>query len=60
MVSFENQKLRGGMDLKSRLWAAVKPIIAEWTGGKELIETSLYGIRVYRPEAILGTCKCSR
>ena len=56
MVSFENQKLRGGLDMKARLWAAVKPIISEWTGGKELIETSLYGIRVYRPEAILGRC----
>ena len=54
MVSFENQQLRGGMDLKNRLWAAVKPIIAEWTGGKTLMETSLYGIRVYRPGAILG------
>ena len=55
MVSFENAQLRGGMDLKNRIWAAVKPIIAEWTGGKTLMETSLYGIRVYRPDAILAT-----
>ena len=55
MVSFENRALRGGMDLKMRIWAAVKPIISEWVGGKELVETSLYGVRVYRPEAILAT-----
>ena len=55
MVSFENRALRGGMDMKARIWAAVKPIISEWVGGKELMETSLYGIRIYRPGSILAT-----
>ena len=54
MVSFENRALRGGQDLKQRIWAALKPIISEWVGGKELIETSLYGIRMYTGGSILA------
>lgn len=48
------QSLRGGWDLKQRIWNGVKPIISEWTG-KTLVDTSLYGIRVYRDGAILAT-----
>eukprot|EP00596_Hydrurales_sp_CCMP1899_P004049 CAMPEP_0119051006 /NCGR_PEP_ID=MMETSP1177-20130426/72760_1 /TAXON_ID=2985 /ORGANISM="Ochromonas sp, Strain CCMP1899" /LENGTH=474 /DNA_ID=CAMNT_0007030053 /DNA_START=344 /DNA_END=1768 /DNA_ORIENTATION=+ len=54
MISFEDTRLRGGLSLKQRIWAAVKPVLSEWTG-HELSETSLYGIRVYRPGSILAT-----
>ena len=54
MVSFENRALRGGIDLKQRIWDALRPIISEWVGGKELVETSLYGIRMYSPGSILA------
>jgi prolyl 4-hydroxylase len=54
MINFEDKSLRGGWDMKQRIWASVKPIISEWTG-KALMDTSLYGIRVYRPGSILAT-----
>ena len=44
----------GGIELRQRVLDAVKPIVSEWTG-HELMETSLYGIRVYRDGAILAT-----
>lgn len=40
--------------MKERIWAGVKPILEEWTG-KQLVPTSLYGIRVYQDGAILAT-----
>jgi len=54
MISFEDRALRGGLDLKSRIWEAMKPIIEEWTG-KKVVETSLYGVRVYKKGAVLAT-----
>lgn len=54
MVSFEDTRIRQGGVLKKRLWDKVKPIIEEWTG-QELIESSLYGIRVYKNNSILAT-----
>lgn len=54
MISFENKNLRGGIDTKKVLWDAAKPVIEEWTG-KKLVETSLYGIRVYSNHSILAT-----
>lgn len=53
-LNYFTQSLRGGMDLKTRIWNSVKPIISEWTG-KELVDTSLYGIRIYKAGAILAT-----
>jgi hypothetical protein len=55
MVSFEDRSLRGGVDLKQRIWDALRPVISEWVGGRTLIETSLYGIRVYKEGSILAT-----
>ena len=54
MVSFEDKSLRGGIAMKDQIWTAMKPIISEWTG-KELVATSLYGIRVYKDKAVLAT-----
>ena len=54
--STKSQSLRGGSDLKQRIWNSVKPIISEWTG-KQLVDTSLYGIRIYKAGAILATRK---
>lgn len=42
-----------GMELKTRIWHDVKPILEEWTG-RPLQRTSLYGIRVYPNGAILA------
>ena len=56
MVSFENRALRGGMNVKEKIWAGMKPILEEWTG-KKLEPTSLYGIRVYKDGAMLSTRK---
>jgi hypothetical protein len=50
------QRLRGGWDLKSEVWKAVKPIVEEWVG-RPVYETSLYGIRKYTNGAILSTRK---
>jgi len=54
MVSFEDRQLRGGMQVKQKIWDGVRPIIEEWTGHK-LEPTSLYGIRIYRDGAMLAT-----
>lgn len=56
MVSFENSRLRGGLDVKQKIWDGMKPIIEEWTG-KTIIPTSLYGIRIYTGGAVLATRK---
>jgi prolyl 4-hydroxylase len=59
MVSLEDGRLRGsGATIKRQIWNAAKPILEEWTG-KQLKETSLYGIRIYRDGAILAT-HCDR
>ena len=55
MISFEDGRLRGsGAALKRQVWNAVKPLLEEWTG-KQLKETSLYGIRIYTNNSILAT-----
>lgn len=55
MVSMEDGKLRGsGNRLKKTIWDGVQPILEEWVG-KKLKETSMYGIRVYKENAILAT-----
>ena len=54
MVNFEDKALRGGFDVKTQIWDAAKPIIEEWTG-KKVTPTSLYGIRVYKENAVLAT-----
>ena len=55
-VSLEDSgRLRGaGQALKKKIWDGIRPVIEEWTGQK-LTQTSLYGIRVYKQGAILGT-----
>ena len=55
MVNFEDKQLRGGWDLKNRIWATMNPILSEWVGGRELEPTSLYGVRVYERNAYLAT-----
>lgn len=51
----ENSALRGGgYTLKQKIWDAARDTIEEWTG-EELTECSLYGIRVYKENAILAT-----
>jgi hypothetical protein len=42
MISFEDKRLRGGVDLKTRIWNAMQPILEEWVGVK-ISKTSLYG-----------------
>lgn len=53
-VSVEDSGLRGGgRALKQKVWDASRDTIQEWTG-EELTQTSLYGIRIYNPGAILA------
>lgn len=53
--SVENNALRGGgYSLKKKIWDAARDTIEDWTG-EELTECSLYGIRVYKENAILAT-----
>jgi len=55
MVSVEDSSLRGGgYSLKQKIWDHARNTISEWTG-QELTPCSLYGIRVYKEGAILGT-----
>jgi prolyl 4-hydroxylase len=55
MVSVEDQKLRGGgRALKQAIWTSARDSIQEWTG-EEVTECSLYGIRVYKENAVLST-----
>lgn len=44
----------GGYILKQKLWNAARDTISEWTG-QQLAECSLYGIRVYKENAVLAT-----
>jgi len=54
-VSVEDSGLRGGgYALKKKIWDAARDTIQAWTG-EELTECSLYGIRVYKENAILAT-----
>ena len=57
MVSFEDKRFRGGWDLKERVWNALNPVLSAWIGGKEIVPTSLYGIRIYKRGAYLATRK---
>lgn len=59
MISFEDSSLRGGLQLKSLIWNAVKPIIEQWVG-YPVEPTSLYGIRIYKRGAVLATRKSFR
>jgi hypothetical protein len=55
MVSVEDSSLRGGgYSLKQKIWDFARDTISEWTG-QELTPCSLYGIRIYKEGAILGT-----
>jgi len=55
MVSVEDTNLVGaGSKLKKQIWRAARETISEWTG-QQLIECSLYGIRIYQEGAILST-----
>eukprot|EP01041_Mallomonas_annulata_P003566 gene3566-7092_t len=55
MVSLEDGRLRGfGAALKQKVWDGVKPVLEEWVGHK-LTPTSMYGIRVYKTNAMLAT-----
>lgn len=53
MVSIENATLTGGgFDLKDAVWEASKETIQQWIGNN-LVPSSLYGIRVYKENAVL-------
>lgn len=55
MVSVEDTSLRGGGSyLKQQIWNAARETIEEWTG-QELMQCSLYGIRVYVEGAMLAS-----
>jgi len=55
MVSVEDTQLRGGgYKLKQRIWDFARDTLQEWTG-QELTPCSLYGIRVYKTNAVLST-----
>eukprot|EP01041_Mallomonas_annulata_P003564 gene3564-7089_t len=55
MVSLEDGKLRGAGDvLKKTIWNGIRPLLEEWVG-RALVETSMYGIRVYKDKAVLAT-----
>ena len=55
MVSVEDNSLKGaGSELKEQIWEGVKPILEEWVGRK-LVPSSLYGIRIYKENAVLAT-----
>eukprot|EP00591_Stephanopyxis_turris_P013528 CAMPEP_0195511534 /NCGR_PEP_ID=MMETSP0794_2-20130614/3819_1 /TAXON_ID=515487 /ORGANISM="Stephanopyxis turris, Strain CCMP 815" /LENGTH=456 /DNA_ID=CAMNT_0040639151 /DNA_START=95 /DNA_END=1462 /DNA_ORIENTATION=- len=55
MVSVEDGRLRGaGSSIKSKIWAAAKHVLEEWTG-EELTPCSLYGIRTYHEGAVLAS-----
>ena len=55
MVSVEDDSLfGGGTVLKQHIWNAARDTISEWTG-QQLVQCSLYGIRVYTEGAVLAT-----
>ena len=54
-VGIEDPKLNGGgYVLKQKIWNAARDTISEWTG-QQLAECSLYGIRIYKENAVLAT-----
>lgn len=54
VVPVQNEDLPGGgEELQQHIWDAARDTIAEWTG-HELVETSLYGIRIYTKGATLS------
>lgn len=60
MISVEDSSLRGGgYQLKQKIWNSARNVISEWTG-EELTQCSLYGIRVYKEGAVLGTFQWTR
>ena len=53
MVPIENIKLRGGgSPLKKKLWGAAREAVEDWTG-EDLTPSSIYGIRVYKENAVM-------
>lgn len=55
VANIENTRLRGGgYDLKQKLWDAAKSTIEEWTN-QELVQCSLYGIRIYTRGSMLNS-----
>jgi len=46
--------LGGGYELTQLIWDGLLQIISEWTG-QELQHASMYGIRIYRTNAVLAT-----
>ena len=55
MVSLEDRRLRGGDgSVKRNIWDGLRPILEEWVG-QRLVDTSLYGIRVYHEGAMLAS-----
>ena len=53
MLRVEDRKLRGGGgQLRKEIWDAARETIEDWTG-EDLSPTSLYGIRVYKENAVL-------
>lgn len=55
MLSVEDSSFEGGgYALKQKLWNAARDTISEWTG-QQLAECSLYGIRIYKENAVLAT-----
>jgi prolyl 4-hydroxylase len=53
MVAIEDTKLRGGGSaLKKRLWSAAQEAVEDWMG-EDLTPSSIYGIRVYKENAVL-------
>ena len=54
MVSFEDKRFQPlGLRTKQDIWDGIKPVLEAWTG-QTLKPTSLYGIRIYGPGAILN------
>jgi len=54
IVDVGSSRLRGGGGkLKNKIWDAAKTTLQEWTG-EELMQCSLYGIRVYTEGAMLA------
>lgn len=53
-TSVDDASLKGGgYVLKQKIWNAARDTISEWTG-QQLAECSLYGIRIYKENAVLA------
>jgi hypothetical protein len=56
LVNIEDSSLRGGgTQLKKSIVDGTRRAMEEWSGGEELTECSLYGIRIYTEEAMLNS-----